>query len=62
MTPGRALGSRLEPPVIGGGEMTGRFTQQQGLLQLGEIAIAFVFPVCVVETDEAESEQEATAT
>lgn len=42
--------------------MGGRFRQQQGLLQLGDIAIAFVFPVRVFEADEPESQQEAAGT
>ena len=65
----RARGPRGPVPSLGRrrrpyseAEMSGRFRQQQGLLQLGELSMAFVFPVPVLETDEPEYEQEVTAT
>jgi len=35
------------------------FGQQTGWIQLGDLAIAFVFPVRVVQTEEPESKQAA---
>jgi hypothetical protein len=40
-------------------EMGGDFGQQTGWIQVGDLAIAFVFPVHIVRTDEPESEQAA---
>jgi hypothetical protein len=39
--------------------MGGGYGQQTGWIQLGELAIAFVFPVRVVQTEETESKQAA---
>jgi len=36
--------------------MGGSFGQQTGWIQLGDLAIAFVFPVRVVQTEEPDSE------
>jgi hypothetical protein len=38
--------------------MGGRIGQQTGVIQLGDLAIAFVFPV--LQTDESETEQVTT--
>ncbi len=40
-------------------EVSGSFGQQTGWIQVGDLAIAFVFPVRVVQTEEPESEQVA---
>jgi hypothetical protein len=40
-------------------EMGGGFGQQTGWIQLGDLAIAFVFPVRLAETEEPESKQAA---
>jgi hypothetical protein len=37
--------------------MGGPFGQQTGWIHLGDLAIAFVFPVRVLKTEESESEQ-----
>ena len=39
--------------------MGGGFGQQTGWIQLGDLAIAFVFPIRVVPTEESESKQAA---
>jgi len=39
-----------------------RIRQQAGLLQLGDLAINFVYPVFVEETDESPAPQETTVT
>jgi hypothetical protein len=51
---GRRGSSKVEEAEVGG-----VFGQQTGWIQVGDLAIAFVFPVRVVQTEEPESEQAA---
>jgi hypothetical protein len=44
--------SKIEEAEMGAG-----FGQQTGWIQVGDLAIAFVFPVRVVENEELESER-----
>lgn len=46
--------SKVEEAEVGAG-----FGQQTGWIQLGDLAIAFVFPVRAVQTEEPESKQAA---
>jgi hypothetical protein len=48
---------RRESSQIAEVEMGGDFGQQTGWIQVGDLAIAFVFPVRIVQTDEPDSKQ-----
>lgn len=51
-----SLGGAGSPRRVQEAKMGGGFGQQTGWIQIGDLAIAFVFPVPVAQTQEPDSE------